>query len=122
MKINLDQTQSAFAINAYGNGWANIGEHRVDRPCLVGPGTLDTDVLPSSPDALTARDFDAMLKLMPEVLLLGTGATQQFIDYKYTVYLAEQGVALETMDTGAACRLFNVLLNEERAVVAALFF
>jgi uncharacterized protein len=33
---------------------------------------------------------------------------------------AEFGVAVEAMDTGAACRTYNVLLAEARPVAAAL--
>ena len=53
--------------------------------------------------------------------LLGTGARQIFLDAEYTRFLAARGIGLEVMDTGAACRSYNILAGESRPVVAALF-
>jgi len=55
-----------------------------------------------------------------ELLLLGTGARFEPIDGGVRAALAEAGIRLEIMSTGAAVRTFNVLLAEERAVAAAL--
>ena len=54
------------------------------------------------------------------VMLLGTGSAPAIIDKRLRIELRRQGIGLEVMDTGAACRTFNVLLAEERSVVAAL--
>lgn len=53
-------------------------------------------------------------------LLLGTGATQIFPDASLRQAFAEANLGLEAMDTGAACRTYNVLLAEERVFAAAL--
>lgn len=55
-----------------------------------------------------------------ELLLLGTGARFEPVDGSVRAALAEAGIRLEVMSTGAAVRTFNVLLAEERAVAAAL--
>ncbi|MBT5456184.1 MAG: hypothetical protein HOK82_06230, partial [Rhodospirillaceae bacterium] len=54
------------------------------------------------------------------VLLIGTGTTIVMLDPALRVALRRFGLGLEIMDTGAACRTFNVLLAEERSVIAAL--
>jgi uncharacterized protein len=36
--------------------------------------------------------------------------------------LIDAGIGVETMDTAAACRTYNVLLAESRSVVAGLLF
>ena len=53
-------------------------------------------------------------------MLLGTGAEPAIIHRDLRVELRALGIGLEVMGTGAACRTFNVLLAEDRAVVAAL--
>jgi uncharacterized protein len=52
---------------------------------------------------------------------LGTGPVQRFADAPVRAEFARRRVGLEVMQLGAACRTFNVLLQEERQVVAALF-
>ena len=53
-------------------------------------------------------------------LLLGTGAIQIFPDPAIRAAFAAAGVGIEAMDTGAACRTYNILAAEGRHVVAAL--
>jgi len=55
-----------------------------------------------------------------EVLLIGTGQQQQFLAPKLTADLARQHIGVESMDTAAACRTYNVLLAEQRRVAALL--
>jgi len=55
-----------------------------------------------------------------DVLLLGTGRTQVFPNLEIRNAFSAAGLGLEPMDTGAACRTYNVLLAEHRRVAAAL--
>lgn len=78
--------------------------------------------LSSSFSALDESAFDI---LVPEsnnidVVLLGTGARQEFFSPKLKQALKEKGLSVEAMDSGAACRTYNVLMSEGRRVVAAL--
>lgn len=57
---------------------------------------------------------------LPDVVLFGTGKTQQFLLPALRQALRAKGLVIEVMDTGAACRTYNVLLAEGRRVVAAL--
>ncbi len=57
---------------------------------------------------------------LPDVVLLGTGKTQQFLLPALRQELRAKGLVIEVMDTGAACRTYNVLLAEGRRVVAAM--
>ncbi|MDC0033025.1 Mth938-like domain-containing protein [Alphaproteobacteria bacterium] len=54
------------------------------------------------------------------VMLLGTGSRPAIVDSGLRLELQDLGIGLEVMNTGAACRTFNVLLAEERSVIAAL--
>lgn len=55
-----------------------------------------------------------------DILLVGCGPEMAFIEEEVRVALRSDGIVIEPMDTGAACRTWNVLLSEERQVAAAL--
>ena len=78
-------------------------------------------VLPSMAVAIMIEDSAWRSRVAPTILLLGTGTDRFLPDVELMAALAEQRVGLEIMSTPAACRTFNVLLQEQRRVVAALF-
>ena len=55
-----------------------------------------------------------------EILLMGTGARHEMLDPELRKTIKARGVGVDTMDSGAACRTFNVLLGESRRVAVAL--
>lgn len=71
---------------------------------------------------MTADSFAPIVALdpRPEILLIGCGARAAFIAPALRQELRAFGVTIDAMDTGAACRTYNVLLAEERRVAAAL--
>ena len=71
-------------------------------------------------EALQACDFEAVLALRPELVIFGSGARLRFVAPALYRGLIDARVGLETMDTAAACRTYNVLAAEGRSVVAAL--
>lgn len=73
-------------------------------------------------DALTAANFDYFMALKPDVVLLGTGVKQRFAHPRLYRALTDAGVGVECMDTPAACRTYNILVAEDRRVVAAILF
>ena len=75
---------------------------------------------PPAIDALTIGDFEALLALGPEVVLLGTGNRQHLPSLELYADFAARGIGLEVMDNRAACRTYNVLLGEFRDVAVAL--
>ena len=69
---------------------------------------------------LTAVHFDAVLALRPELVIFGSGSRLRFAAPVLYRSLIDARIGLETMDTAAACRTYNVLAAEGRSVVAAL--
>ncbi|HLG89029.1 MAG TPA: Mth938-like domain-containing protein [Alphaproteobacteria bacterium] len=57
---------------------------------------------------------------IPDIMLIGTGSRMAMLPSALRAELRSFGLAIETMDTGAACRTYNLLLGEERRVAAAL--
>ena len=69
---------------------------------------------------LQASHFEQLLALQPELVIFGSGRRLRFVAPALYRALIEARVGVETMDTAAACRTFNVLAGEGRSVVAAL--
>ena len=74
----------------------------------------------ASLSGLLATHFERIAALRPEVVIFGSGTRLRFVAPGLMRSLIEQGIGVETMDTAAACRTYNVLLSEGRSVVAAL--
>ena len=89
-------------------------------PLIVSADSILGGWTPGTVRDLCLEDFRAALDLQPEVILLGTGATHQFADNRLATAIMSAGIGFEVMTTPAACRTYNVLLAEDRRVVAAL--
>ena len=98
-----------------------IGEQRVHRSCLVTAERLITDWPPLTFDELAPAHREAIFALAPELVRLGTGPTLRFAPPEVRSEFARRRIGLEVMQLGAACRTFNVLVQEDRRVLAALF-
>lgn len=70
--------------------------------------------------SLKEEHFARLLSLGPEIVIFGSGASLRFVHPSLLSQLYERRVGVETMDTSAACRTYNVLAGEGRRVVAAL--
>jgi len=120
MRFTLDARSDVNLIRGYGAGVLRIGERTVEHSCIVSADTLVTDWGVTSVAQLSAERLRAVWPLKPEVALLGTGARQLFPARDVREAFSAHAVALETMDLGAACRTYNILVQEERRVVALL--
>lgn len=76
---------------------------------------------PKPVDELDDTDFETVLRVSPEIVLLGTGPTNLFPPRELMFAFARRGIGLEFMDTAAAARTFNVLATEGRQIVAVLY-
>jgi uncharacterized protein len=121
MKFTLEGGAQPNLIRGYSASEIRIGERSVTRSCVVSAAQLITDWEPQNFDELAPEHLDVVLALEPELVLLGCGATQRFAPAAVRAALAQRGIGLESMQLGAACRTFNVLVQEERRVAAALF-
>jgi uncharacterized protein len=120
MKISLDQPGVAHVVRGYSAGALRIGDRSFDRSLIVTATTLIEAWRPARADDLRPGDLEPLLALRPEVLLIGTGLRQQFPDRSVLAALYAARLGFEIMDTGAACRTYNVLVAEGRNVAAAL--
>lgn len=83
--------------------------------CVAWPVTVTGDITLESLAPLWQSGQGTV-----DLLLLGGGTRPWLIPTALRAGLKAQGIVVEAMDTGAACRTYNVLLAEERRVAAAL--
>jgi len=118
LHLQTNTTQRLFS--GHGPDYVAVNGQRFTRPVVVTAEAVHTDW--SAPDfaGLAPAHFEYFLALKPEVLLFGTGARQQFAHPNLYHELIRAGIAIEFMDTPAACRTYNILVAEDRRVVAAV--
>lgn len=113
-------------VESYGGGGFRISGERYEHSVLVLPEVTlawEADAKPVNDWAAVNLDSLAAVCGDPakaRILLIGTGAKQQFPTRAFRQELRAVGFVVETMDTGAACRTYNVLMAEGRDVAAAL--
>lgn len=120
MKLHLNSTAGQYAISGYGEGYVLVNGQRHEGNILVLPDRLDPDWLSGGFDELTEAHFTALAGLDPDMVLLGTGSRLRFPHPSLYARLMTQGIGVEIMDLGAACRTYNYLSAEGRRVAAAL--
>ena len=119
MKFHL-QAPTSNVVTGCGPGWVRVGTDEYRENVVLTADRVAPGFAPQGFDGLDAGDFAALLQGSPEVVLLGTGATQRFPRPGVVAPLSDANVGLEVMDTRAACRTYNILVAEGRSVTAAL--
>ena len=107
-------------VRSYAPGEVRIGDKVLQRSCLISAERLIEDWRPQTLEELTEADLEPVFALQPEIVVLGSGTRQRFPDTRLLAAVLARGIGCEVMDTGAACRTYNVLVSEARRAVAAL--
>jgi uncharacterized protein len=87
---------------------------------LISASTLISDWPARDFESLDESLLEPVFQMQPDVVLIGTGGQQKFLSPELMVGFFNRGIGAETMTTLAACRTFNILVSEQRRVVAAL--
>ena len=122
MKFHLSSNTGRNAFKAHGEGYVQVNDERFQKPLIVTPENIITDWPARSFAALTEADFEHFLVFKPEVLILGTGKQHLFAHPRLFRALSAAGIGVECMSTPAACRTYNILMEEDRKVVAGILF
>ncbi|MDQ6683663.1 MAG: Mth938-like domain-containing protein [Pseudomonadota bacterium] len=122
MKMRADRLEGPNAISRHGPDGVVVGGVEFVESVLV-PWTGAVEAWPvASFEALAEAHFARLAALAPELVIFGSGARLRFVKPALLRPLLDARIGVETMDTAAACRTYNVLLAEGRAVLAALLF
>jgi len=120
MRIHLETGGQANLIRTYAPGRIVVNETVYGASLIVQPDRIIADWPPQSFAALAEPHFQVLAGLGTEVVLIGTGARLRFPPPVLLRPLIAAGCGFEVMDTGAACRTYNILMGEGRRVAAAL--
>ena len=110
----------AQSITGYGPGWVTVGNEKIESSVILGAKGLRERWEVSSFEQLGPEHFAHLASLEAEVMLMGTGERTRFAHPKWLAPLFARRIGLETMDSFAACRTYNILAAEGRNVVLAL--
>jgi len=120
MPLAEDMVTSRYRISAYQAESISINEVEYRESLVLSPQKIICPWPATTVEELDRELFKPVLDLNPDVVLLGTGTTQRFPTAQIFALFGEKGIGLEVMDNGALSRTFNILVAEDRAVVAAI--
>ena len=119
MKLEPDNFD-VQTIKGYGPGWVGVNGEKITHSVILGSKGQRVDWNCSTFEDLGADHFAQLADLGAELVIFGSGKRIRFPQAAWLQPLMAQRVGLETMDTGAACRTYNILAGEGRNVVMAL--
>jgi len=120
MEFNLEVPQNQFFIRSISEKGICVHDAFYNSPFIISGQRIVPEWDVKSIDDINEENLQVIFDLQPEVILLGTGATQLFLPPTIQVHFFQRNFGFEVMTTDAACRTFNVLAAEGRHVVAAL--
>ena len=121
MKLDFDQHTNNLSITAYSSEGITLGGRVLTTPFVVSGNDILLDIVPNSVAAIAPTHIEQLVQLEPSLVIIGTGSKQTFIDALVLRPALEVNVGVEVMSTAAACRSFNVLVAENRAVVGVFY-
>jgi uncharacterized protein len=119
MKLQPDRSP-VQTIRGYGPDWIAVDAEKFSTSLVLSSRGELRPWDCKSYEELKSAHFAPLAVLHPELVLFGSGKRLRFPRPEWLQALVEQGIGLETMDTAAACRTYNILAGEGRHVVAAL--
>ncbi len=120
MKFAQDSQDEGYVITAYDNGSITVNGKPFSQSLIVTSTKLDENWDVKTIELLQPNHIDQVLLLNPELIIIGTGDKLVFPAVEIYSGIIERGIGVDFMDTGAACRTYNILMSEGRDVVAGL--
>jgi len=123
MKLQPDKSD-VQSILGYGPGWVGLGHNgvaeKIERSIVIGSRGEKFDWQCARFEDLTEEHFTQLAATQPELVIFGSGTRLRFAPPALMRALMQKRIGIETMDTLAACRTYNILAGEGRQVIAAL--
>ena len=121
LKLHLNGTDVRYSFTSYGSDHVVVNGEPMGHGLIVSTSLLDRESFAHVRfEDLAEQHFSRLSGLGSEIILLGTGARLRFPHPSLTRPLIDARIGLEVMDTGAACRTYNILASEGRKVLAVI--
>lgn len=111
---------SVQSIHSYGPGWIQVGATKLTHSVILGSRGERLDWHCERFEDLTAAHFEQLAQMQTELVIFGSGPRLRFVAPRLSCSLIERQIGMETMDTHAACRTYNILASEGRCIAVAL--
>ena len=122
MQLNLERPDYRYFLRGADGSGALVNDRRLAASFVIAPDALVEDWPVADASAMTPADLAPLLDLQPELVVLGSGATQVFPPAVVLAACLQQGIGIEVMTNAAAARTYSVLAGEGRRVVAGFVF
>lgn len=119
MKLKPDKSD-VQSISGYGPGWVGVDGEKITRSVIIVSSGERIDWPLERFEDLGAEHFAQLARLEAEVVIFGSGSRIRFPQAAWLSPLMARRIGVETMDTAAACRTYNILAQEGRSVAVAL--
>ena len=120
MKFTEDYATGVNVIRSYDDSGIIINSNHYSNSLVVSSNRLIDSWPIQQINELNPDALGLLLELEPEVIVIGTGHRLEFPSPKAYASIINQGIGIEFMDSGAACRTYNILISENRKVVAGI--
>tara|TARA_B100001996_G_scaffold99932_1_gene74907 strand:- start:1950 stop:2336 length:387 start_codon:yes stop_codon:yes gene_type:complete len=121
IKLNNVNHPNVNKITAYSDNWFKLGDRIVKKNIVISKDYIYEDFLTKDYQDFALLHLNKLILWQPEIILIGSGKTLNFPNKEWGEYLNKRNIGFEIMDTGAACRSYNLLIDEGRNIVACLF-
>ena len=121
IKLNNVNHPNVNKITAYSDNWFKLGDRIVKKNIVISKDYIYEDFLPKDYQDFALLHLNKLILWQPEIILIGSGKTLNFPNKEWGEYLNKRNIGFEIMDTRAACRSYNLLIDEGRNIVACLF-
>ena len=122
MKLLLNNQVAVHQFTSFAPDGMVIGENRYCKSLIVTPKKIYSNWPPQSIQEITATDLQEIIELGPELILIGTGNKLRFPPSSILEGASVAQLAIDFMDSRAACRTYNILAAENRRVAAGIIF
>jgi uncharacterized protein len=119
MKLQPDKSD-VQSISGYGPGWVGVEGEKITSSVILSSKGERISWAAERFEDLQASHFEQLSKVDAEVVIFGSGSRIRFPQAAWLKPLISRRVGVETMDTAAACRTYNILAQEGRSVAVAL--
>lgn len=121
MHIHMESPDQ-HTIQSYSDTQITVNHTNYHNSLIINRDTIISDWPIHSIQTFNQAILMPILSLNPEVILIGHKQLGAYLPIAIMEYLSKQRIGVECMSIGAACRTFNVLLGEQRAVVIGFIF
>ena len=118
MPLHLERPDYTWFLRGANGGGALVNDRRLTASFVIAPDALVENWPVRDAAAMSPDDLEPLLVMVPELVVLGTGARQMFPPAQVMAACLRRDIGIEVMANDAAARTYSVLAGEGRRVVA----